>query len=177
MMHQRSTLDVRIQLQILEYIVTLNGMGLYHGIFIVGQACGLAEDGLGDLQLADIMEQTGHGKRIHIPVGHAQPVAEDMADQSHVHAVGEGGIIVHAHIVEHVEDLQSRRSLLQKLVRILQKLCRIDGGPGRYGQQLVHFSLEIIYGALELCLENLVLLGGLDTLTVGHLLLRDVRLG
>ena len=80
-MHKSRIFYAVINIKFLKNIITFDSMGFYYLILVLVKLCRLAEDLLGDLQLADIVKETGNGKSINIPVGHTEPGAENVADQ------------------------------------------------------------------------------------------------
>ena len=159
MMHEGGILDMLIHVEVLQYIEAFDGMCLDYLIFVICQLAGFAEYLLGYPELAHIMQKSCNGKSVHIAIRHIEPHAEDMTDESHVHAVGKGRIVVTAHIVEHVKYLQSGRSPGQEIICLVQESLGIYRSVIGISEERIDMSLEVVDRAFKARLEFLEFLG------------------
>ena len=53
------------------------------------------------------MEKSAKGQGFDILLIHFYPGTENIADQSYIHAVRIGGIVIHSHVVEHIKNVDT----------------------------------------------------------------------
>jgi hypothetical protein len=134
-------------------------MSFYNGVFLICEFAVLIDYTVLYSYFSNIMQKSCNGKSVHIAIRHIEPHAEDMTDESHVHAVGKGRIVVTAHIVEHVKYLQSGRSPGQEIICLVQESLGIYLSVIGICEERIDMSLEVVDRAFKARLEFLEFLG------------------
>ena len=152
MMHKCRILHMLAYVISLKYLVTLSRMSLNHEIFSLRQLLRLLDDRLGYLELTYIMKDTTLCCQTLLLLIESHPSCEYIADESHIHAMSKGDIVIGAHIMHHIKHIDIARRRMKHTECIRYQFLRIKRSIPKHhvGNHSAHLSDSLFKFLFEL---------------------------